>query len=188
MDQFNKAFDGAHNFSFDKFQFDEPDYNMLMFDEDSYLEHLRVQAAGLAYYGTLAKEADRNLDDMERRYKIRYNELYAECSEIISRAGKKNGVKDIEALLQCKHENELKQWETALVEARQKKDGVNAFYDGWKSKGFSLNAMTNMITSGLLSPKTTITEEEIQANRKRRFDLCDAHSILNKNKENKNEN
>jgi len=183
MDKFNKTLEDANEISFDEFQFNEPDYNMLMFDEDSYMEHLRVQAAGLAYYGALSKEADRNLEDIERRYKIRYNELYAECSEIIARTGKKNGVKDIEALLQCKHENELKQWDDALAEAKVKKDGVNTFYEAWKAKGFTLSAMTNMITSGLLTPKTTISEEEIQSNRKRKLDIREAHSILNRNKD-----
>lgn len=182
MDKFNKALDDANEISFDEYQFDEPDYNMLMFDEDSYMEHLRVQAAGLAYFGSLSKEADRNFEDTERRYKIRYNELYSECSDIIFRTGKKGGVRDIESLLQCKHENELKQWDEAVLEARQRKDGVNAFYEAWKAKGFTLSAMTNMITSGLLTPKTTISEEEIQENRRRKLNVQEAHSILNKNR------
>ena len=40
MDKFEKAFDGAHGFRFDRFQFDEPDYEMLIVnDENEYLEH-----------------------------------------------------------------------------------------------------------------------------------------------------
>lgn len=181
-DKFNEAFNAANNFSFAEFKFDEPDYNMLMFDEDSYLEHLRVQAAGLAYYGSLAKSADRHLEDVERRYKIRYNEVYSECSDILARTGRKNNVRDIEALVQCKYEKELEQWDEMINDAKQKRDGINIFYDAWKAKGFTLNAMTQMITSGLLTPKTTISEEEVQENRRRKIDIKEAHNILNRNK------
>ena len=58
-DKFEKAFNGAHEMKFDRFQFDEPDYDMLVIeDENDYLEHLRVQGAGLAYYGALAKQEE----------------------------------------------------------------------------------------------------------------------------------
>lgn len=162
MTDFNKAFEQANTFTFDKFRFDEPNYEMLMFDEESYLEHLKVQSAGLAYYGTLAKTASRALEDAEKRYKIRYNELFSECSDILSRTGKKNGIKDVEALIQCKYENELNQWDERLKILKEQKDASEIFYEAWKAKGFTLNAMTNMITSGLLSPKTSISENDMK--------------------------
>ena len=99
-----------------------------MFDEESYLEHLKVQSAGLAYYGTLAKTASRALEDAEKRYKIRYNELFSECSDILSRTGKKNGIKDVEALIQCKYENELNQWDEKLKTLKEQKDAQEIFY------------------------------------------------------------
>lgn len=180
MDKFNDAFDKAHDFSFDGFQFDEPDLNMLVFDEDNYLEHLRMQSAGLAYYGNLMKSAERYLDDLEERYKVRYNELYFECSDILARTGKQNNVRDINALVYCKYEKELTQWRTSITEAKKRKDGMSTFYEGWKAKGFSLNAMTQMITAGLLTPRTTISEEDVENSRRRRMNVAEAHRILNK--------
>jgi hypothetical protein len=180
MDKFEKAFEKANNFTFDKFQFDNPDYEMLVFDEDSYLEHLRVQSAGIAYFGSLSKSADRRFEDLERRYKIRYNEMFSECSDTLFKIGKK-AVRDVEALVQCKYEDELKKWETALEEARVYKDNANAFYEAWKNKSFGLNSMTRMITSGLLSPKTSISEDEVSYKRKKGFNVEDAHRILGKN-------
>lgn len=174
---FDKAFNEASNFKFDRFKFDEPTFEMLIFDEDSYLEHLKVQSAGLAYYGTLSKEADRNLEDAERKFKVRYNEMYAECSDTLFRVGRKQ-VKDVEAMVQTKYEAELKQWEDKIAELKKQKDGINTFYDAWKAKGFSLNAMTSMITAGLLTPKTTITEDDVQSKRDIRMTVQNARRVL----------
>ena len=169
---FEKAFGGAGEIAFDKFKFEEPDYDMLQFDEESYLEHLKVQAAGLAYYGTLAKTAERECEDLEKRYKMWYNGVYSDCSDIIARAGKKNGVKDIDALVQCKFEDKIKEWENALKKARMEKDNAQMWYEAWKAKGFALSSMTNLITAGLLTPKTSITEDDMNQmsiNRARRI-------------------
>lgn len=167
MDKFEKAFDGAHGFRFDRFQFDEPDYEMLIVnDENEYLEHLRVQSAGLAYYSALSKQADREYEEFERRFKFRYNEMYTTCSDELARAGRKNNVKDIEAYVQVKYEAELKNSYKRLDELKSQKDYIAAFLEGWRQKSFLLSSMTNMITAGLMSPKETITEEEVEKNRK----------------------
>lgn len=178
MDKFEEAFNKAGEFEFDRFKFDEPDYEMLIFDEESYLEHLRVQSAGIAYYGSISKAADRKYDELEKRYKFRYNEMFSECSDTMNKLGKK-AVKDIEALIQSKYEDELNKWDKALEEAKIYKDNANIFYEAWKNKSFSLNSMTQMITSGLLTPKTSISEEDVY-NKRSRMNVSDAHKILGK--------
>lgn len=178
MDKFDEAFNKAHDIEFDAFKFDEPDYEALMFDEESYLEHLKVQAAGLAYYGTLAKTAEREYNDLERRYKNRYNEMYSECSDTLAKIGKKNNVKDIEALIMCKYESEIKKWESELEESRIRRDGITSYYEAWKSKGFALNNMTSLITAGLLTPRTTISEDDIENMNRKRMNVKEAGSIL----------
>ncbi len=175
---FDKAFENAGDIAFDRFTFEEPNYDMLQFDEESYLEHLKVQAAGLAYYGTLAKTAERECDDLEKRYKMWYNSVYSDCSDIIARAGKKNGVKDIDALVQCKYEDKIKEWDEALKNARLQKDNSQMWYEAWKAKGFALSSMTNLITAGLLTPKTTISEDDMQQATFRRMNVNSAKNIL----------
>lgn len=166
MNKFEKAFEGAHKFRFDKFQFDEPDYEMLIVnDENEYLEHLRIQSAGLAYYSALAKDSERAYDEFERGFKFRYNEMYTECSESLARAGKKNNVKDIESFVQVKYETELNKAYMRLDELKAQRDYIAAFLEGWRQKSFLLSSMTNMITAGLLTPRETITEEDIQNNK-----------------------
>ncbi len=161
-DKFEEACNNAHGFTFDKYQFDEPNYEMLVVDEDNFLEHLRVQSAGLAYYGALAKVADNEYEECERKLKFRYNEMYSDCSDLLARTGKKNNVKDIESMVQSKYEKELTGLYERLADLRSKRDHIQSFYEGWKQKSFGLNSLTSMITSGLLSVKTTISEEDIE--------------------------
>lgn len=178
MDKFDDAFNNAHDIEFDAYKFDEPDYDALMVTEESYLEHLRVQAAGLAYYGTLAKTAEREYYELEQRYKNRYNEIYSECSDTLSRVGKKNSVRDIEALARCKYESELDKWEKELTESKIRRDGITSYYEAWKAKGFALSSMTSLITAGLMGPKTSITEEDFNKAKEKRMNVGQAGSIL----------
>ncbi|MBR4315612.1 MAG: hypothetical protein IKP65_01385 [Alphaproteobacteria bacterium] len=176
MNKFTNAFNKADDIEFYSFKFDEPDYEALMVNEESYLEHLRVQAAGIAYYGNLAKKAERDYEELEKSYRQRYNEMYSECSDTLSRLGKKNNIREVEALVQCKYEKELEKWEKELKEYRENRDGINQYYEAWKAKGFTLNSMTSLITAGLLTPKTVITEEDMIKNKK--MNVEQAGSIL----------
>ena len=173
MNRFQDAFERGHGIEFDAFRFDSPDYDALMVTGENYLEHLRVQAAGLAYYGTLAKTMERECDELERRYKSRYNEMYSECSDILMRAGKNKNQKDVDSFVRCKFENELQNWERELAEAKANKDGAMGYYEAWKAKGFALSSMTSLITAGLLTPKTTITETDVEESSRRRSGISE---------------
>lgn len=184
MDKFENAFNNAHDIEFDAFKFDEPDYEALIVTEESYLEHLRVQAAGLAYYGTLAKTAEREYNDLERRFRNRYNEMYTECSDTLSRIGKKNNVRDIEALVRCKYEDEIIKWEKEVEDAKIRKDGIASYYEAWKAKGFALSSMTSLVTAGLMNPKTFISESDIENMNNRKMNVKEAGSILSNHRKN----
>ena len=164
---FEEAFDKASEISFDRFSFEQPDYDMLIVnDETDYLEHLRVQAAGMAYYTALSKLADRKYEEYDRRFKFRYNEMYSDCSNRLLAEGKKNNVKDIESFVQIKYEAELKKMYAKLDELRENRDYIAAFLEGWKQKSYVLSSMTNMVTAGLLTPREVITENDMQSHAK----------------------
>jgi hypothetical protein len=93
----------AETMSIGEWDFENPSIEMLEVNENNYLDSLAKQPAALAYFGTLYKEAQRELEDLELYYKNRYNEMYAEYSETLSKLGKKTGAKEIEALVQCKY-------------------------------------------------------------------------------------
>lgn len=181
--QLGKAFENAHEIEFGEFKFDEPDYNALMVTEENYLEQLRVQAAGIAYYGTLAKSSERECDELERHWKARYNEMYIDCSDKLAKAGKKNVARDVESLMQCKYEKEIEKWETTIQEARSKRDSIMAYYEAWKSKGFALSSMTSLITAGLLTPKPFVEQNSNEQqsgkmNIRKAVNILDCHNAL----------
>lgn len=186
MDKFERAFEEAHEFKFDKFQFDEPDYRMLIVqDEDEYQEHLRVQAAGLAYYICIAKQAERNFEQFDRKVKFRLNEMYKDCSNRLAkdetRTGRKATVRDIEIAVQDLYGEEIASLYSHLDELKSQRDYSSAFLEGWRQKSYQLSSMTNLITAGLLTPKTTITEED------QKRSLETAREILSKRKKAKEE-
>ena len=172
--KYDEAFDRGHDIEFDEFKFDDPDYRALMVTEENYLEHLRVQAAGMAYYGTLAKKAEREYDALDSKWKARYGEMYATCSEDLAKSMKRYGAKDIEALVRCRYQSEIEKWEKAVDEARERRDAIASYYEGWKAKGFSLNSMTSLVTAGLITPRQP-TRPDTPA---RRMDIQNAHKIL----------
>lgn len=174
MDRYEEAFSRASSMEFGRFRLEEPDYGMLMVDEENFLEHLNIQAAALAFYTALAKQADRNYDEYEREVKYRRSEMYSTCSDRLARSGKKNTVKDIEMQMQTEHEAELKRQDARLDDLRSQRDFINAFVEGWRQKSYTLTNLTSMIEAGLITPKTAITQEEQENNR----DL--AREILNR--------
>ena len=181
MNKFDDAFEKAHDTEFDAYRFDEPDYKALEVTEENFLESLRVQAAGIAYYGTLAKRTEAEYNEMERRYKARYAELYDTCASTIRRTGQKDTQKSIESLLGTKHEKELQDWHDQLEELRAKRDGTAMYYEGWKAKGFALTSMKDLVMAGLIKISSSITEEDV--NRvERRMNISKANDIISNHK------
>lgn len=178
MNKFDDAFNNGHGIEFDAFRFDEPDYEALQVTEENFLEMLRVQAAGIAYYGTLAKKTEAEYDEMERRYKARYAEMYDTCASTIRRTGQKDSQKSIESLMWTKHEKELEEWNEKLGELRSKKDSTAMYYEAWKAKGFALSSMKDLVTAGLLKVRTSISEEEVEQMNQRRMNVSKANDIL----------
>lgn len=164
---FEGAFERANEMTCDGTRFDQPNYDMLIVTEENYLEALKMQAAGTAYYGTLAKEAEREVEESERKFRFRYNEMYSDCSDSLSRLGKKNNVKDVESFVQSKYEKELERMNENLISLKRRRDMAITFMEAWKQRGFTLNNMTELVKSNLLSPKQTITEEDVAESNRR---------------------
>lgn len=177
MDKYEEAFNRASTLGFGKFRLEEPDYDMLIVHDEDFLDHLNIQAAALAFYTALARQAARNYDEYEREVKYRRSEMYASCASLLARAGKKNTVKDIDAQMQSEFEAELKRQDARLDDLRSQRDFIEAFVEGWRQKSYLLTNMTSMIESGLLTPKTAITQEEQENNREL------ARQILNRKRE-----
>lgn len=161
IQKIQEAYEKAGDLECDGVKFDEPNYDMLIVTQENYLQALKMQAAAIAYYGTLAKQAERNVEQFERKYKFRYNEMYTDCSDTLSRLGKSSTVKIIESFVQTKYEKELQTLNQTLQELKKQSDLASVFYEGIKQKSFMLNNYTSLVTSNLLSPKTSVSESDI---------------------------
>lgn len=172
MEGFEKAFEKANQLTCDGVRFDQPNYDMLIVTEQNFLQALKMQAAAMAYYGTLYKQCERQLQESQRKYRFRYNEMYSDCSDSLARMCKKNNVKDIESFIQTKYEKQLQVMNENISELKKKRDSVYSFFEAIKAKGFILNNMTSLVTSNLLTPKSYIEsnqEDDYQSQRIKMF-------------------
>ena len=151
----------AETMSMGEWDFENPSIEMLEVTEENYLDSLAKQPVALAYFGTLYKEAQRELEDIELYYKNRYNEMYGECSDIISKQKVKSTQRDVDALVRTKYTSELEEIEKQLRAKKKNKDIYEMFYEGWKAKSFALGSFTNLVTTGFLHPKETISKDDM---------------------------
>lgn len=156
-----KTIKKAESMSMGEWDFENPSIEMLEVNENNYLESLSKQPAALAYFGTLYKEAQRELEDIELYYKNRYNEMYGECSDIISKQKIKSTQRDVDALVRTKYTSELEELEKQIRVKKKNKDVYEMFYEGWKAKSFALGSFTNLVTTGFVHPKETISENDM---------------------------
>ena len=156
-----KTIKKAESMSMGEWDFENPSIEMLEVNENNYLESLSKQPAALAYFGTLYKEAQRELEDLELYYKNRYNEMYGECSDIISKQKIKSTQRDDDALVRTKYTSELEELEKQIRVKKKNKDVYEMFYEGWKAKSFALGSFTNLVTTGFVHPKETISENDM---------------------------
>ena len=180
MTEFDDAFAEGANTQFDAFSFDKPTMEALMVTDENFLEHIRVQGAGVYYYAYLARTKEAEYDDMDRRYKARYAELYDVCSAKIRRTGQKDNQNNILSMIYSSYGDEMEKWHEQLNKLRAERDGAVCYYEGWKAKGFALSSMKDLITAGLIKIDDSITEESMERMSERRRKVEDARSILDK--------
>lgn len=178
MDKYEEAFNKAHAMEFIEYRFDEPDYDALVVTEENYLEMLKIQAAGVAYYGNLARKADAEYKEIQRRYDARYAELYDICSSTIRKIGQKDSVNNIKSLMNTKYEKELEDWNAKLNELRTQADNITSYFEAWKAKGFTLNAMTQLVAVDYGGIRSTITESDVGRANDRRMTTSRANDIV----------
>lgn len=178
MDKYEDAFNKAHDMEFIEYRFDEPDYDALVVNEENYLEMLKIQAAGVAYYGNLARKAEADYKEMQRRYEARYAELYDICSSTIRKIGQKDSMNNIKSLMNTKYEKELEDWNEKLNELRTQADNITSYFEAWKAKGFTLSAMTQLIVVDYGGIRSTITESDVARFNERRMTTSRANDII----------
>ena len=104
-------------------------------------QHVAMQPAAIAYYGTLKKEAARKLAVLERQHDHWQKRMYALAKAAVeSGTSNKSQIKveDIKARFIVDNEAELDKREAQLDRAQMEYDTLDSWYEAWKQKSFSI--------------------------------------------------
>lgn len=104
-------------------------------------QHVAMQPAAIAYYGSLKKEASRKLAVLERSYDRWQKKKYAEAKvSVESGTSAKSGIKveDVKARFIVDNEADIIKWEAQTDKAQFEYDTMDVWYEAWKQKSFSI--------------------------------------------------
>jgi hypothetical protein len=104
-------------------------------------QHVAMQPAAIAYFGTLKKEAARKLAVLERQHDRWMKKQYS-----ISKAAVESGtsnksqikVEDVKARFVVDNEVEIEKREAQIDRAQMEYDTLDSWYEAWKQKSFSI--------------------------------------------------
>jgi len=105
--------------------------------------HVSMQPSAIAYYGAMKKESGRRLMIEKRSYDIWKKKQWslakaAVMSETTTTAKYKPTLADIEARYIVDNEPAINEWDKRVDKAQEEADTLEAWYDAWRQKSFSL--------------------------------------------------
>lgn len=138
---------------------DAADPRMLDVREDNLDEHVAIQPGAIAYYSSMKKAAQRQLDeikeDFEHWLKIKKLDVTKDW-----KGEKKPTIEAIACKVEIDYENEWKEWRDKIRMYQRIADDCDSIYEAWKAKGFTLKVFADLALRELTS-KSSITIDEI---------------------------
>ena len=117
------------------------DVSLLDVTKFSIDQHVAMQPAAIAYYGTLKKRAAQNLAILERAFDRWTKRKFAEARASVE-AGTANKVnvkvEDIKSRHNTDNETKIDEWEAKIDKAQADYDTLDSWFDAWKQKSFSI--------------------------------------------------
>jgi len=105
-------------------------------------QHVAMQPAAMAFFGSLKKEAKRRLDNIKSGYDRWEKKKYAEAKVAVeSGTTAKSAIKveDVKARFIIDNEPEIEKWNGRVEKAQADYDTLDNWMEAWKQKGFSLH-------------------------------------------------
>lgn len=150
----NALIQQGSNIKINNINFDQISFKNLLVDindQSSLLEHLQKQAAGLAYYGMLFKQVQQQLQLTQRKRNQYYMEKYQMSQLILVKTGGSKPTKtDIDSLTYQKYKKVFDELDEKIEKLTQQFNILQQYYQGWKQKGYVLNNMVSLVSSGLI--------------------------------------
>lgn len=103
--------------------------------------HVAMQPSAIAYYGAMLKEANRRLTNTKHSYERWEKKQWALAKAAVlsgTTAQWKPTLADIEARFIADNEPMIEDWEKRVEKAQEESDTLEAWYEGWRQKSFSL--------------------------------------------------
>jgi len=104
--------------------------------------HVAMQPAAIAYFGAMKKESARRLSALKRGYDRWEKKQWAmaKCAVLSGTTAQwKPTLDDIKSRFIADNEGELESWDSKLDKAEEEADTLDAWYEAWRQKSFSLH-------------------------------------------------
>jgi hypothetical protein len=108
-------------------------------------DHVSMQPAAIAYFGSLLKDASRTLVNLKHGYDRWQKLKYAAAKSALSSGGGKATVADIEAKVVADNEPDIVAWEQKIQDAERVRDELEVWYEAWRQKSYSMSQHADLV-------------------------------------------
>lgn len=123
--------------------------NLIIDDEQNFLQHLQKQAAGLAYYGFLYRQAKQELRRLQKQRDDKMTQKVSISMVALQKAGKATRMQ-AQAMASMTYKSLFDKYDMQIQQLSEQVDLLQTYYNAWQQKGYALNNMTTLINSGLI--------------------------------------
>ena len=131
--------------NFDQFNWD----NLIISQQNNFMQHLQKQAAGSAYYGFLYKQARQQLRKLEKQKQDKMTQKVSQSMVALQKMGKTTRV-EAQAMALMTYKTLFDKYDEQIQQLTEKVDLLQTYYNAWQQKGYALNNMTTLISNGLI--------------------------------------
>lgn len=126
--------------------------NLIVDDQQNFLQHLQKQSAGLAYYGFLYKQAKQQLRKLQKQRDEKMAQKVSQSMVALAKMGKTTR-SQAQAMASMTYKTLFQKIDKQIDQLSQQVDLLESYYNAWQQKGYALNNMTSLINSGLIKLK-----------------------------------
>ena len=126
--------------------------NLIIDDQQNFLQHLQKQSAGLAYYGFLYKQAKQQLRKLQKQRDEKMAQKVSQSMVALAKMGKTTR-SQAQAMASMTYKTLFQKIDKQIDQLSQQVDLLQSYYNAWQQKGYALNNMTSLINSGLIKLK-----------------------------------
>lgn len=129
-------------------------------------QHVAMQPAAMAYFGSLKKESKRRMGRLKDSYDRWEKKKYAEAKVLVvseTTAISSIKVEDVKARFIVENESEIEERKDELENAQAEYDTLDNWLEAWKQKGFSLHEYVSIDSDERMSGSGSVTQSQVRS-------------------------